>query len=44
MLNSLETWESFFKSLQKFSDDFMEERLQPEQQVREEIFEDDELV
>lgn len=33
-----DSWESLFDSLDEFSDDFMEERKQPEQQVREDIF------
>ena len=31
-------WESLFKSLNKFSDDFMETREQPKQQEREDLF------
>lgn len=31
-------WQSFFNSLSKFSADFMEDRNQPKQQKREEIF------
>ena len=31
-------WQSLFESLDKFSKDFMEERNQPEQQEREDIF------
>lgn len=31
-------WQSLFESLDKFSKDFMEEREQPEQQKREDIF------
>lgn len=31
-------WESLVNSLSKFSDDFMEERNQPEQQTREDLF------
>lgn len=31
-------WESLFNSLHKFSDDFMDNREQPEQQHREDIF------
>lgn len=29
------SWDSLFQSLEKFSDDFMEERVQPEVQKRE---------
>jgi len=32
------TWETFFASLEMFSDDFMEERNQPETQSREDLF------
>ena len=32
------SWESLFDSLAKFSDDFMTERNQPEQQTREDLF------
>ncbi len=32
------TWDSLIKSLEKFSDDFMTERTQPETQKREELF------
>lgn len=31
-------WESLLKSLDKFSDDFMETREQPDQQKREDLF------
>ncbi len=31
-------WDKFFDSLGTFSDDFMSERVQPEQQKREDIF------
>ncbi len=31
-------WKSLFNSLDKFSDDFMEAREQPEQQHREDLF------
>jgi antitoxin VapB len=34
-----ESWQSLFDSLDKFSDDFMASRAQPEQQIRESIFE-----
>jgi len=34
-----DAWEIMFNSLSKFSEDFMEERHQPEEQVREELFE-----
>lgn len=30
----LKTWESLFKSLDKFSDDCMNERIQPKEQMR----------
>ncbi|MFA6053731.1 MAG: hypothetical protein WC769_00005 [Thermodesulfovibrionales bacterium] len=30
----LKTWDSLFKSLDKFSGDFMNERIQPEEQIR----------
>ena len=33
-----ESWQSLFDSLEQFSDDFMENREQPEQQFREGIF------
>ncbi len=33
-----EPWQTFFDSLNQFSDDFMETRDQPEQQAREGIF------
>ena len=32
------TWDALIKSLEKFSDDFMSERTQPETQKREELF------
>ena len=32
------TWYTLIKSLEKFSDDFMSERTQPETQKREELF------
>jgi antitoxin VapB len=32
-------WQTLFDSLEQFSDDFMESRNQPEQQVREGLFE-----
>jgi len=34
-----ESWQSLFNSLDQFSDDFMESREQPKQQIRESIFE-----
>jgi antitoxin VapB len=33
------SWELLFDSLEQFSDDFMEDRQQPEQQTRENAFE-----
>ncbi|MFQ6094076.1 MAG: antitoxin [bacterium] len=33
-----ESWQSLFSSLEQFTDDFMAERGQPEQQVRESVF------
>jgi antitoxin VapB len=33
------SWQTLFDSLDQFSDDFMETRNQPEQQVREGLFE-----
>jgi len=33
------SWQTLFDSLEQFSDDFMETRNQPEQQVRENLFE-----
>jgi len=33
-----ESWQSLFDSLEQFTDDFMAERDQPEQQVREGVF------
>lgn len=33
-------WDSLIKSLEKFSDDFMVERSQPEKQKREELFDE----
>jgi antitoxin VapB len=33
------SWQTLFDSLEQFSDDFMESRNQPEQQVREGLFE-----
>jgi antitoxin VapB len=35
----LNNWSTFFNSLDKFSDDFMNERNQPAQQEREKLFE-----
>ncbi|MFD0929531.1 antitoxin [Methylophilus glucosoxydans] len=32
------SWDALFSSLDKFSDDFMSERAQPEQQSREDLF------
>ena len=34
-----DSWQTLFDSLDQFSDDFMESRNQPEQQVREGLFE-----
>jgi antitoxin VapB len=34
-----ESWQTLFDSLDQFSEDFMETRDQPEQQVRERLFE-----
>jgi antitoxin VapB len=34
-----DSWQTLFNSLEQFSDDFMESRNQPEQQVREGLFE-----
>ena len=34
-----DAWQTLFDSLEQFSDDFMENRDQPEQQVREGLFE-----
>ncbi len=31
-------WDAFFNSLDKFSDDFMDERIQPSTQDREDLF------
>jgi antitoxin VapB len=39
LLPEQDTWQMLFDSLGLFSDDFMESRDQPEQQVREELFE-----
>ena len=39
LLPEQDTWEMLFDSLGLFSDDFMEVRDQPEQQVRETLFE-----
>ncbi|MFB0536523.1 MAG: antitoxin [Anaerolineae bacterium] len=33
-----DSWQTLFDSLEQFSDDFMESRNQPEQQVREGLF------
>ncbi len=33
-------WDPLLKSLEKFSDDFMSERTQPEKQKREELFDE----
>lgn len=33
-----ESWQSLFSSLEQFTDDFMAERDQPEQQARESVF------
>jgi antitoxin VapB len=35
-----ESWDSLFKSLRKFSEDFMSVREQPETQKREEMFDE----
>jgi antitoxin VapB len=34
-----DSWQTLFDSLEQFSDDFVESRNQPEQQVREGLFE-----
>ena len=34
------SWDVLFKSLEKFSDDFMSERVQPETQKREGVFDE----
>jgi antitoxin VapB len=34
-----DSWQTLFESLDQFSDDFMESREQPEEQLREDIFE-----
>lgn len=34
-----DSWETLFESLEQFSDDFMEDRQQPEEQRRESAFE-----
>lgn len=34
------TWDPLIKSLEKFSDDFMTERTQPETQKREDLFDE----
>ena len=39
LLPEQDTWQMLFDSLELFSDDFMEMRDQPEQQVRETLFE-----
>jgi len=39
LISSENPWESLLNSLDKFSDDFMETRNQPNQQAREDIFE-----
>jgi antitoxin VapB len=39
LLPEQDTWQLLFDSLALFSDDFMEARDQPEQQVRESLFE-----
>jgi antitoxin VapB len=33
-----DSWKSLFDSLDEFSDDYMEDRAQPDQQVRESLF------
>jgi antitoxin VapB len=39
LLPYTDSWQSLFESLDKFSDDFMEQREQPEQAPRESAFE-----
>ena len=34
-----DSWQTLFDSLDQFSDDFMESREQPEEQLREDLFE-----
>lgn len=34
LIPSRNPWETFFQSLDEFSEDFMEERVQPDQQIR----------
>ncbi len=38
LLPEQHSWQGLFDSLEKFSDDFMESRDQPEQQEREDLF------
>lgn len=38
LIPTQEPWESLINSLELFSDDFMESREQPEEQVREQMF------
>ncbi len=39
LIPSENPWQSLFDSLEQFSDDFMDEREQPLQQIREQAFE-----
>ena len=39
LIPSNNPWQSLFESLEQFSDDFMSEREQPSQQLREDAFE-----
>lgn len=38
LIPTAHSWDALFSSLDKFSSDFMDERNQPEQQVREDMF------
>lgn len=38
LIPAKKTWDTLIRSLEKFSDDFMSERTQPETQKREELF------
>lgn len=38
LIPTQEPWESLINSLELFSDDFMESRSQPQEQIREEMF------
>ena len=38
LIPTLDPWQSLIDSLELFSDDFMENREQPQEQVREELF------